>query len=193
MSSRYTYEIPLVVGSGELPAELELGALGGGLSFESEQNDDQNGLSVYPQKSESLPNVTLYESGKYTVRAGSEEELFEVNERVVLNEMERLSIINGEQKEQVQFDIVNVVGNGNIGYDIDLPKLAIGLGLKHAEYESEQFPAVQYERDYYGCKFLIFGNGKIVAPGANSEEESREAFDRLYDELMEWEELLMEK
>ena len=180
--SDYTFEVVNVVGTGDLPVELRLEKVVEDIRGETWENESpQPGLHL--QFDEDGPMTTFYMSGSYIIRASNREELEEANE-TVLDELARLGII--DRDEEVPFTISNVVSLAKLDTHINLSALAVGLGLEHTEYEPEQFPALVYRRSKYPCTFLVFANGKIVIPGANSVPAAEDAFEMFYDELTEW-------
>lgn len=77
------------------------------------------------------------------------------------------------------FAIKNVVQTGDLGREVNLNALSIGLGLEQTEYESEPFPGVVYRPPDIDCVFLIFGSGKVVIPGASDVKTGTEGFEIL--------------
>lgn len=179
-----TFEIVNVVGSGVLPAELALEPLKEDLKGESWENEGpQPGLHL--EFSEDGPMTTFYRSGKYIIRAESKDRLEEANLEV-REEIERLGII-ADAEDDTGFQISNFVGVSQLDVDnLKLSALAIGLGLENVEYEPEQFPALKYRTSEYSCTHLLFSNGKIVTAGANTREETLNAFESFKSELEEW-------
>lgn len=180
----YSFEVVNVVGTGDLPVELDLASFAEDLRGETWENESpQPGLHLHFE--EDGPMTTFYMSGSYIIRASNAAELDQANDEV-LDEIERLGIIDDSEKDDIPFSVSNVVSLATVDAEINLAALAIELGLEHTEYEPEQFPALVYRRSKYPCTFLVFANGKIVIPGADSVESSREAFNRFSDELDEF-------
>lgn len=72
------------------------------------------------------------------------------------------------------FSISNVVATANLGKNVYLNALAVGLGLESVEYEPEQFPGLVYRPQDLGGVILVFGSGKVVVTGAQSVQSTEE-------------------
>ena len=81
----------------------------------------------------------------------------------------------------VQHTIVNIVGTSEIGEELDLVSLA--MGLDGAEYEPEQFPGLVYRIKDPKSAFLLFKSGKLVCTGTRSPAEAQAALDRAIENL----------
>ena len=68
------------------------------------------------------------------------------------------------------------MGTGDIGKELDLHQVAIGLGANKTEYEPEQFPGLFYypEGSEWFCS--IFSSGKIVLSGATDKDVLMQAY-----------------
>jgi transcription initiation factor TFIID TATA-box-binding protein len=66
-----------------------------------------------------------------------------------------------------------------VGENLNLSALAIGLGLEVTEYEPEQFPGLVFRPSDHDCVLLVFGSGKVIITGATSIPAADEAFDSL--------------
>lgn len=181
-----------IVGSGKLPVEVDTDALSEGLSelidddksYTWQDEGPQPGL-YYEIMGDDGPQVTFHTSGSYIIRADDREELESANDRVI-SEMKELGIVDEDAGvEDMDFTVQNVVALAQLHREIRLRPLSIGLGTD-AQYEPEVFPALDYSKDRYPCSFLVYGNGKVVIVGANSEEAVLEAMDEFHDEITEW-------
>lgn len=181
-----------IVGSGKLPVEVDTDALEEGFeeiitddkSYTWQDDGPQPGL-YYEIMGDDGPQVTFHTSGSYIIRADDRDELESANERVI-SEMIELGILDEDiDSDDMNFTIQNVVALAQLHRDIRLRALSIGLGTD-AQYEPEVFPALDYSKDRYPCSFLVYGNGKVVIVGANSEEAVLEAMDEFHDEITEW-------
>ncbi len=79
--------------------------------------------------------------------------------------------------------VQNIVASADLGVDLNLNAIAIGLGLENIEYEPEQFPGLVYRLDNPRVVVLIFGSGKMVVTGGKSPEDARKAVERISEEL----------
>ncbi len=78
--------------------------------------------------------------------------------------------------------IQNLVGSGQLGFDLNLNELA--MKLRNTEYEPEQFPGLVYKiRHPFHASFLLFSNGKIVCTGTKSEEQMEKCLEQLVEDL----------
>ncbi|ELZ68607.1 transcription factor [Haloferax prahovense DSM 18310] len=98
----------------------------------------------------------------------------------VFEELGSLGIpINDREEATVQ----NIVSSADLGTNLNLNALAIGLGLENVEYEPEQFPGLVYRIDEPNVVVLLFGSGKIVITGAKKVDYAREAIQVVSDEI----------
>ena len=78
--------------------------------------------------------------------------------------------------------VQNMVGSGELGFDLNLNKLA--MKLDNTDFEPEQFPGLVYKiKNPFHSTFLLFSNGKIVCTGAKSEEEMNLCLEQLVKNL----------
>lgn len=194
MSEKFDVEkhvsIQNIVGSGKLPVEVKTEVLGDDLdeasmdeSYTWMDDGPQPGL-YYEVGGDDGPQVTFHESGSYIVRADSEDELYETNNKVI-GELKDLGVIDEDtDMDDLEFTIQNVVALAEIDEEIQLRALHMGLGTD-AQYEPEVFPALEYSTSNYPCSFLVYGNGKIIVAGASSVDEVKESMSDFYDEIAE--------
>lgn len=122
----------------------------------------------------------LYNSGKFSL-AGSKSTR-EIRE--VRNLFQRqLEQMLGEDLADFEFEIRYLVGSGDLGVEINLNQVAIGLGSAHTEYEPEQFPALFYQPSNGNWFCSIFRTGKIVISGARDEQELTKIFDEINEKI----------
>ncbi|MET1124010.1 MAG: TATA-box-binding protein [Archaeoglobaceae archaeon] len=79
--------------------------------------------------------------------------------------------------------VQNIVASADLGVDLNLNAIAVGLGLENIEYEPEQFPGLVYRLDDPRVVVLIFGSGKMVVTGGKSPDDARKAVERIAEEL----------
>lgn len=123
--------------------------------------------------------VILYTSGKYILRGGDDfDNMHRVNDQFLsyLSEL-------GLEASDPSLEVKNVVAVGDIGREVNLEALMIGLGLEQAEYEPEQFPGLVYRPPDHRCVMLVFASGKVVITGGRTESQDQEAFDHLRREV----------
>ena len=61
----------------------------------------------------------------------------------------------------------NVVVSADLGTALNLPAVALELGLEHVEYETETFPGLVYRMDEPDAVVMLFGSGRMVVTGAS--------------------------
>jgi len=80
--------------------------------------------------------------------------------------------------------IQNLVGSGELGFNLNLNVLA--MKLKNTEYEPEQFPGLVYKMKHpFHASFLLFLNGKIVCTGTKSKKQMDKCLEQLVKDLKE--------
>lgn len=170
-------EVVNVVASGSLGAELDLEAIAGDLDSIVDYDPDKY-PGAYFRFGDSDPLITLYRTGKYIITgASSKEEAHSIREEFLnlLSDHKMLPVA-----EDDWFRLQNYVCMSEIGEDLNLSALAIGLGLEVTEYEPEQFPGLVYRPAEHDCILLVFGSGKVIITGATSIQAAKEAFDSLH-------------
>jgi len=85
--------------------------------------------------------------------------------------------------DEPDIKVQNIVASADLGVDLNLNAIAIGLGLENIEYEPEQFPGLVYRLDNPRVVVLIFGSGKMVVTGGKSPEDAKKAVERISEEL----------
>jgi transcription initiation factor TFIID TATA-box-binding protein len=75
--------------------------------------------------------------------------------------------------------------SGDLGNQLNLNAVAIGLGLEQVEYEPEQFPGLIFRVDDPDVVALLFGSGRIVVTGAKSPEDGRNGMKTITTQLNE--------
>ena len=169
-------EIVNIVASGSLGVELDLEAIASDLDSIVDYDPDKY-PGAYFRFEDSDPLITLYRTGKYIITgASSKEEVHSLRE-------EFLSILSGHKilpsAEDDWFRLQNYVCMSEIGENLNLSALAIGLGLEITEYEPEQFPGLVYRPAESDCVLLVFGSGKVIITGATSTQTAQKAFNSL--------------
>ncbi|MEM4508698.1 MAG: TATA-box-binding protein, partial [Archaeoglobaceae archaeon] len=79
--------------------------------------------------------------------------------------------------------VQNIVASADLGTDLNLNAIAVGLGLENVEYEPEQFPGLVYRLTDPRVVVLIFGSGKMVVTGGKSPEDAQKAVEKISNEL----------
>lgn len=171
-----------IVGSGAFDLELDLAALSNALGGIAEYEPE-----IYPAMylrvcGQDGPLATIYRTGKFIiVGADNEDNLFHLKEEVVAAITEAI----GQPIKVEWFEIQNYVYKSDIGRELDLNSLTIGLGLTETEYEPEQFPGIIYRSDEYSCVVLIFRSGKVVVTGTESKSDAETAYREIVEQIEE--------
>jgi transcription initiation factor TFIID TATA-box-binding protein len=84
---------------------------------------------------------------------------------------------------QAVITIQNIVATADLGAELNLNAIAVGLGLENVEYEPEQFPGLVYRLREPKVVVLIFGSGKLVCTGAREPKDAERAVDKISAEL----------
>ncbi|QLH82413.1 TATA-box-binding protein [Halosimplex pelagicum] len=84
-------------------------------------------------------------------------------------------------------EIQNIVSSADLGHQLNLNAIAIGLGLEHIEYEPEQFPGLVYRLDDPSVVALLFGSGKLVITGGEQTDDAEQALNVIEERLTELE------
>ncbi len=83
------------------------------------------------------------------------------------------------------FTIQNIVGTYDINAVLNLPTIAISVGLEQVEYEPEQFPGLVYRMREPKVVLLLFATGKVVITGGKSVEEMEQAGKNIHKLMVE--------
>lgn len=119
--------------------------------------------------------IALYPSGNYILRGGASIESMNETDNQFKQLLQDTGVATVEC--ETTLTVNNVVCVGDIGEDINLNALVVGLGVGEVEYEPEQFPGLVYRPGDADCVLLIFGTGKVVVTGSTSKEKAQAAFD----------------
>lgn len=180
-------KIANVVASGRLGLELDLAAV----SESRELNDDSRIESIeHNLKSGELVLVRFNPSGTLGIlsRKGvciitGAESLEEAEETkdVFLDALRKAEVIPNLSIND--FAIQNIVFTTSLGGSLDLNAVSIRLGFENVEYEPEQFPGLVYRPEEASCVLLLFGSGKVVITGGQTEEGARDAVESVKTKL----------
>jgi transcription initiation factor TFIID TATA-box-binding protein len=117
-------EIVNVVATGELYGTVNLENLFAAAEEVHAQYDPIHHQGCYIRFKENGPLITVYNSGKYIIRAGSVNEVHNQNQK--LNKyLKRIGV--PPDVKQKSFELNNIVGHSDIGRELDLEALAEDL------------------------------------------------------------------
>lgn len=174
-------EVVNVVATGELEGSVNLENLyaEGKSQIPVVQYDPIHHQGCYIRFEEDGSLITVYNSGKYIVRAHSIDEVYTQSEML----LEQLDVIGvPEEVKQISFDINNIVAKSELDREIALEALSEDLSRGEATC-SESKGRLTYKLDNSNCTVNIFRTGKIIIMGASSLNELKEAWKRLTEEL----------
>ncbi len=89
--------------------------------------------------------------------------------------------------EHPEFRVQNIVASANIGKELNLGAIVVGLELEGMEYEPEVFPGLVYRIDEPKSAILIFSSGRLVITGGKTVEDCEKSVGVLLDRLKELE------
>jgi len=81
--------------------------------------------------------------------------------------------------KKLTYSIQNIVTSADLGFTINLNRVAVGFNLHNIEYEPEQFPGLVYRMDDPKVVILIFGSGKLIITGGRTTEDAKRAMAKL--------------
>ena len=96
---------------------------------------------------------------------------------------EKLRELGMSIHKNLEIVVQNMVATADLGGDLNLNEVAVGLGLENVEYEPEQFPGLVYRLNDPKVALLLFGSGKIVCAGARKTEDVSLVVDKVSKEL----------
>ena len=175
-----TINIENVVASTGIGQELDLESVAMDLTG-AEYNPDQFPGLVY-RTQDPKAAALIFRSGKIVCTgADSTDDVHEAL-GIVFDKLRDLEIQVDEDHEIV---VQNIVTSADLGRDLNLNAMAIGLGLENIEYEPEQFPGLVYRLDNPDVVVLLFGSGKLVITGGKEPEDAKGAIEKVTSRLEE--------
>lgn len=185
-------EVANIVASGKFDVELDLAAVAQDLrkldNWVSEvEHSRRNGnrLLIYFVDNDAL--CILAPSGVYVFNGVDTYKKIEDANGKLLGALSHLGIISRrdppEEEVVEKLLIRNIVCTADLGRELNLNAVSIGLGLENIEYEPEQFPGLVYKPQDQNCTILVFSTGKIVIMGVQNERSARESFGLITSKL----------
>lgn len=174
-------QVQNIVGTGSLGVEVDLDAIVEDLDVVESQYDPGYYPGAYLRLTDAGPLITLYRTGKYNITGAHSEDELRLTQTEFLKRLVGIGLI--DETVDDGFSISNVVATADLGENINLNALAVGLGLEAVEYEPEQFPGLIYRPSNLRCVLLIFGSGKVVITGGQTISEVERAFTAARDRI----------
>ncbi|WP_435345712.1 TATA-box-binding protein [Haloarchaeobius sp. HRN-SO-5] len=169
-----------VVASGSLGIELDLETVARELS-EVVDYDPEKYPGAYFRLDDSAPLITVYRTGKYIITGADSADESSATRSEFLRLLTDQSIL--PKAEDEWYKIQNYVCMEDLGQQLNLSALAIGLGLEFTEYEPEQFPGLVYRPMDHDSVMLIFGSGKVIITGTTDVVSAEEAIAGLLEQI----------
>jgi transcription initiation factor TFIID TATA-box-binding protein len=124
----------------------------------------------------------LFRSGKANCTGAKNVKDVQKTVDIIADKLRKLGVEVYKDKE-LKIVIQNIVAISDLGTELNLNEVAMGLGLENVEYEPEQFPGLVYRIRDPKVAMLLFGSGKIVCTGARQTEDVSKAVEKLSQEL----------
>jgi len=173
-------EIENVVASTGVSQELELESLAMDLSGSDYNPENFPGL-VYRTQKPKAANL-IFRSGKIVCTGANSVDGVHTSLQNVFANLRDLGI---DVPEEPSITVQNIVSSADLGEQLNLNAIAIGLGLESVEYEPEQFPGLVYRLTDPDVVILLFGSGKAVITGGKAPDEAAKALNKIAAKLDE--------
>ena len=148
---------------------------------EAEYEPEQFPGLVYRLK-EPKTATLLFRSGKANITGAKSVEDVHKAVAIIAEKLRKLGVDVYKNKD-FKIVIQNIVATSDLGVELNLNAVAMGLGLENVEYEPEQFPGLVYRIAEPKVAILLFGTGRIVCAGAKKIEDVSKAIEKLSEEL----------
>jgi len=169
-----------IVASTSFADKLDLDVIAQSLD-EAEYEPEQFPGLVY-RLSNPKTATLLFRSGKANCTGAKNVEDVQKTVNIIADKLRKLDVEVYKDKE-LKIVIQNIVAISDLGSELNLNEVAMGLGLENIEYEPEQFPGLVYRIRDPKVAMLLFGSGKIVCTGARQTEDVSKAVEKLSEEL----------
>ena len=169
-----------VVASTGIGQELDLQSVAMDLEGADYDPEQFPGLVYRTQNPKSA--ALIFRSGKIVCTGAKSTDAVHESLNIVFDELRELQI---QVEEDPEIIVQNIVSSADLGRNLNLNAIAIGLGLENIEYEPEQFPGLVYHLDEPKVVALLFGSGKLVITGGKKVEDASQAVDVIVTRLEE--------
>ncbi|RCV62828.1 transcription initiation factor TFIID TATA-box-binding protein [Methanophagales archaeon] len=88
-----------------------------------------------------------------------------------------------EVEEHPEFKVQNIVASADLGKELNLGAIVMGLELEGMEYEPEVFPGLVYRITDPKSAILIFSSGKLVITGGKTLDDCKKSVEILLTKL----------
>ena len=167
-----------VVASTAIGQELDLQSVAMDLDGADYDPEQFPGLVYRTQSPKSA--ALIFRSGKIVCTGANSTDAVHESLAIVFEKLRALQIPVADDPE---ITVQNIVTSADLGVDLNLNAIAIGLGLENIEYEPEQFPGLVYRLDEPDVVALLFGSGKLVITGGKQPADAEAAVDVISERL----------
>lgn len=169
-----------VVATGELAEQVNLEHLFAAAEDVLAQYDPVHHQGCYLRFEEDGPLITVYNSGKYIIRAGSVDEVHNQN-RMLIDYLKEIGV--PPEVTEISFELNNVVGVAETGRELALKPLAEDLPYVD---NSQDVSAGRLSFSYPDSHSTIslFRKGKATIMGAKSVEEIDQVWENFRQDLI---------
>jgi transcription initiation factor TFIID TATA-box-binding protein len=178
MATEGSLSIENVVASTGIGQELDLESVA--MDLEGADYDPEQFPGLVYRTQDPKAAALIFRSGKIVCTGANSVDGVHESLDLVFGELERLNI---DIPADPEITVQNIVSSGDLGTDLNLNAIAIGLGLEHVEYEPEQFPGLVYRLEDHDVVSLLFGSGKVVITGGKETADAEQALATIREEL----------
>ncbi|RXK48045.1 TATA-box-binding protein [Halorientalis pallida] len=178
MSVQQSISIENVVASTSIGQELDLDSVAFDLDGADYDPEQFPGLVYRTNDPEAA--ALIFRSGKIVCTGAESVDAVHGSMDVVFDAFSDLDI---DVPDEPDVTVQNIVSSGDLGTNLNLNAMAIGLGLEQVEYEPEQFPGLVYRLENHDVVLLLFGSGKVVITGGKDPGDAHRALDAVREEL----------
>ena len=171
-------QVENVVASTSLDQELNLDELTDDLPAARYDPEQFPGLVYRTQEPKAA--TLIFRSGEVVTTGAKAVEQVHEALRQVIGELRDLGI---DTDPDPDVEVQNIVSSADLGEQLNLNAIAIGLGLENVEYEPEQFPGLVYRMEDPEVVTLLFGSGKAVITGGKKVDQASAAVENVQDRL----------
>ncbi len=172
-------EVVNIVATGELDTTINLEHLYDALKEPIVRYDPVSHQGLYIRFYEDGPLITVYNSGKYIIRASSIQTADNQQRKLI-----QLLKNAGIPKKVVEnnFSVNNVVASANLNREIEIETLGDDLTNYDSEIKEKRRQLV-YRMSDFNCTLVIFRTGAVILTGSNSVGKTKEAWQTFIQEV----------
>jgi transcription initiation factor TFIID TATA-box-binding protein len=177
-AQQQSIEIENVVASTSIEQELDLADVA--MDLDGADYDPEKFPGLVYRTQEPKAAALIFRSGKIVCTGANSVDAVNESLGIVFDSLAELGISIPDDPD---ITVQNIVSSADLGVQLNLNAIAIGLGLEQVEYEPEQFPGLVYRMDDPDVVALLFGSGKAVITGAKRTADAEAAVDAIYTRL----------